>query len=449
MLYMLCIIYLRSHLNKYLSVDTFGNVLCESDERDAGSRFQISIAEDGSGRWALKNESRGYFLGGTPDKLVCTAKTPSASEFWTVHLAARPQVNLRSIGRKRFAHLSESQDEIHVDANIPWGEDTLFTLEFRQEEGGRYALHTCNNKYLNASGKLQTVCNEDCLFSAEYHGGHLALRDKQGQYLSPIGSKAVLKSRSTTVTRDELFSLEDSLPQASFIAGMNLRYVSVKQGVDVTANQDEVGENETFQLEYDWSAHRWALRTTQDRYWSLSTGGGIQATGNRRCADALFELIWHGDGSLSMRANNGRFLATKRSGHLFATSETIEDITKFYFYLINRPILVLKCEQGFVGYRQPGNTKLECNKATYETILVERAQKGLVYLKGHSGKYWRIDGEGISVDADTPVDGFYLELREPTRISIRSQNGKYLGATKNGAFKLLEDGSDSATQWEF
>lgn len=56
------------------------------------------------------------------------------------------QVNLRSVGRKRFAHLSEAQDEIHVDANIPWGEDTLFTLEFRADEGGRYALHTCNNR---------------------------------------------------------------------------------------------------------------------------------------------------------------------------------------------------------------------------------------------------------------------------------------------------------------
>ena len=34
-------------MGKYLSVDSFGNVLCESEERDAGSRFQISIAEDG------------------------------------------------------------------------------------------------------------------------------------------------------------------------------------------------------------------------------------------------------------------------------------------------------------------------------------------------------------------------------------------------------------------
>lgn len=56
-------------------------------------------------------------------------------------------------------------------------------------------------------------------------------RDINGAYLAPIGSKAVLKSRSTTVTRDELFSLEESLPQASFVAALNQRYVSVKQGI--------------------------------------------------------------------------------------------------------------------------------------------------------------------------------------------------------------------------
>lgn len=115
-------IYLRSHLGRYLSVDSFGNVLCESEERDAGSRFQISIAEDGSGRWALRNESRGYFLGGTPDKLTCTAKAPSNGEFWSVHLAARPQVIIKinslnkSICLENLIKIrNENQDT--VDAN--------------------------------------------------------------------------------------------------------------------------------------------------------------------------------------------------------------------------------------------------------------------------------------------------------------------------------------------
>lgn len=90
------VIYLRSHLDKYLAVDSFGNVTCESDERDAGSRFQISVADDGSGRWALRNVVRGYFLGASADKLTCTAKAPGENEFWLVHLAARPQVSFHS-----------------------------------------------------------------------------------------------------------------------------------------------------------------------------------------------------------------------------------------------------------------------------------------------------------------------------------------------------------------
>lgn len=92
-----------------------------------------------------------------------------------------------------------------------------------------------------------------------------------------------------------------------------------------------------------------------------------------------------------------------------------------------------------MGYRTPGNLKLECNKATYETILVERAQKGLVHLKAHSGKYWRIEGESISVDADAPSDGFFLELREPTRICIR------LG--ESHSYFLLSNGQDKSSHY--
>jgi hypothetical protein len=47
-----------------------------------------------------------------------------------------------------------------------------------------------------------------------------------------------------------------------------------------------------------------------------------------------------------------------------------------------RPMLVLKSEQGFVGYKSGSNCKLECNKANYEAIQVERGPLGLVYFKG-------------------------------------------------------------------
>ncbi|XP_046404588.1 protein singed [Ischnura elegans] len=453
---------LKSHLGRYLAVDAFGNVTCECEERgESGARFEVSVASDGSGRWMLRSLTRGYLLAASADKLTCSAgkagAVPLPAELWHVHLAARPQVNIRSIGRKRFAHLSEALDEIHVDANVPWGEDTLFTLEFRDaasgsagNESGRsgYAIHTCNNKYLHREGKLHDSFSKECLFSAEYHGGFLALRDRSGYYLSPIGSKAVLKTRSQSVTKDELFSLEDSLPQASFVAALNSRYVSVKQGVDVTANQDEISDHETFQLEYDSSTKRWYIRTMQDRYWTLETGGGIQAAGDKKSSNALYDLVWQNDGSVAFRANNGKYIATKRSGHLYANADSVEDSAKYYFYLINRPILVLKSEQGFVGYKS-GSARLECNKATYETILVERGEKGIVYFKGHNGKYWHADGEGVSADSAGPDEGFFLELRDPTHICIKSANGDYLAASKNGAFRLGGSDYETATKWEY
>lgn len=38
-------------------------------------------------------------------------------------------MTLKSVGRKRYAHLAENEEEIHVDSNVPWGVRT-FTLVF-------------------------------------------------------------------------------------------------------------------------------------------------------------------------------------------------------------------------------------------------------------------------------------------------------------------------------
>ncbi|ODM93290.1 Protein singed [Orchesella cincta] len=435
---------LKSHLERYLAVDQFGNVTCDATEKDYESYFEISVQNE-TGKWALRNISRGYYLGAAPDKLICTAKAPAESEYWSVHIAARPQVTLKSVGRKRYAHLADNEDEIYVDSNVPWGADTLFTLEFRE---GNYAIHSCNNKYLHRDGKLQDNCDKDCLFSIEYHHGQLALRDFRGLYLAPIGSKAVLKTRSHIATKDELFILEDSLPQAAFIAALNSRYVSVKQGVDVTANQNEISNYETFQLEFDQTTKRWYIRTMQDKYWTLETAGGIQASADKKSSNALFELTWLEDGAVAFRANNGKYVGAKRSGHLYANCDVPDENSKYYFYLINRPILVLKCEQGYVGYKTNACPRLECNKATYETIQVERDDKGIVHFKGQSGKYWAVSGDEVTADADA-AQNFYLELREPTKICIKTAAGQYLSSEKNGIFRVGDTNPDTATKWEF
>lgn len=168
-----------------------------------------------------------------------------------------------------------------------------------------------------------------------------------------------------------------------------------------------------------------------------------------RSSNALFQMEWQTDGSLGFRANNGKFIATKKSGHLYANAEGVEESSKFFFYLINRPILVLKSDQGFVGYKSgSSNNKLECNKANYEAIQVERGPNGLVYFKGQSGSYWRVTNDGITADSDSP-EGFYLELREPSKLCIKYNDGSYLKADKNGSFSTGSRQADTATRWEF
>ena len=55
---------LKSHLGKYLIVDKFGNVTCNSEEKEENTnpKFEMSIMGDKSGRIAFKSMSRGRFL---------------------------------------------------------------------------------------------------------------------------------------------------------------------------------------------------------------------------------------------------------------------------------------------------------------------------------------------------------------------------------------------------
>ena len=40
------------------------------------------------------------------------------------------------------------------------------------------------------------------------------------------------------------------------------------------------------------------------------------------------------------QGNNGKFVGTKKSGHLYVNCEN----TRYFFYLVNRPLLMLKCD---------------------------------------------------------------------------------------------------------
>lgn len=50
-----------------------------------------------------------------------------------------------------------------------------------------------------------------------------------------------------------------------------------KTGVDITANQDEETDNETFQAEYIKQHNKWAFKTIHNKYWTFDlVTSGVQ-----------------------------------------------------------------------------------------------------------------------------------------------------------------------------
>jgi len=84
---------IRSHLGRYLAGDRRGNATCCSEEPTEYERFAVECHPDGSGRWAIRNRSTGFYLGGSDERPICHEKQPSADEWWTPHFAFPPQVN--------------------------------------------------------------------------------------------------------------------------------------------------------------------------------------------------------------------------------------------------------------------------------------------------------------------------------------------------------------------
>ncbi|XP_072299369.1 fascin-2a [Eucyclogobius newberryi] len=435
------VVFLRSHLGRYLGSDKDGKVSCGAEKPDADCRFLIVPQSDG--RWALQSESYQRYFGGSADYLSCFSQVIGEQELWAVHLALHPQASLLSVARKRYAHLSATDGEISVDSNIPWGVDSLITLVYAD---GKYSLKTCDSRFLSNDGKLMKESANSTSFTLELKSGKLAFKDCEGKYLSPVGPTGTLKSgRCSKPGKDELFDLEESHPQVVFQAA-NKRYVSVKQGVSISANQDVETDMETFQMEIDKQNKKAIFRTNGGSYWTLVTHGEIQSTATEIEVNTMFDIEWRGQ-RVALKASNGKYICTKKNGQLSAVSDSVGDNELFLMKLINRPILILRGENGFVCHHKTSNT-LDANRSVYD-IFSLIFNDGAYHIKSANGNYWSVSSNGLVCSDGEKSEDFFLEFVEHGRAAIKCANGKYLRGDQGGT--LMGDGTcvDVMSLWEY
>ncbi|XP_040919416.1 fascin-2a [Toxotes jaculatrix] len=435
------VVFLRSHLGRYLASDKDGKITCGAEKPDTDCRFLIVPQSDG--RWALQSEPYLRYFGGSADYLSCFAQVIGEQELWAVHLALHPQASLLSVARKRYAHLSASDGEISVDSNIPWGVDSLVTLVYQD---GKYSLKTCDSRFLSNDGKLVKENTNTTSFTLELKSGKLAFKDCDGKYLTPVGPTGTLRSgRCSKPGKDELFDLEESHPQVVFQAA-NKRFVSVKQGVSISANQDVETDMETFQMEIDKESKKSMFRTNGGSYWTLVSHGEIQSTATEVEVNTMFDIEWRGQ-RVALKASNGKYVCTKKNGQLSAVSDTVGDDELLLMKLINRPMLILRGETGFVCHHKNSNT-LDANRSVYD-IFSLIFNDGAYNVKSVNGKFWYVSSSGlVCSDGEKPED-FFLEFLEHGRIAIKGSNGKYLRGDQGGT--LMGDGTsvDASSLWEY
>jgi len=444
------IVFLKNHLGKYLSGNNKG--VASGDNADTTDDTEFEIVYQPDGRWAFKSRHNLYFSA-SGETLHCDAKQVTAAEMWSVQLAVHPQLNMRSVSRQNYGRLLG--DQLQFDERIPWGQDALLTLQYMD---GRYAVKSFDNRYLERSGQLVNDPNRDTLFMLQIRRlGNvtgMALKDSAGKFLTTVGTSAVMQSRKETVGKDELFTIEDSHAQAYFLAH-NGKMVSIKQGEDVRANQDELTDTEIFQVEYVPTSKKWRFRTKDNKFWGrMPQTNGIQAVSES--GNILMDLEYFPNGHIAIKADNGCYITSKMNGSLVASQDDAKERELFFLVIMNRPILVLRCEHGFVGFK--GNTgKMECNRSSYDVLHTEHeliddetyGKKSVYYISGDSGNYLAIDKDGGISAEGRQKEPFMFELSGQSRFYIKAPNGNFLKGEQNGLMQPVATSRGGATLWEF
>ena len=76
--------------------------------------------------------------------------------------------------------------------------------------------------------------------------------------------------------------------------------------------------------------------------------------------------------------------------------------------------------------------------------------KFIFCLTGQNGKYLHFHDDGLSADSDTQAgNGFFLELRDPTHMCIKTEQGRYVNSEKNGRISIDSSMMETATRWEY
>jgi len=442
----------RTHLGKYLTVDGDGIFKADGARSDPGSSWLIEAAEDG--RWSFKSEQYGWYAGASNPEMTgrqcfekCLDGIPDHKRF-TVHLAMHPMVTIMNVKRTTFLHMNDEETQLSTDEIIPWGDDAVLTLHFNKDNG-TYSVRSCRGTYLSHTGELAAERDESSGkqdYILEFHGGNVAFKNLFSQkYVTSLGTAGLAKATKSSVTKDELYQLQNSYPQITLRAN-NGKYWSIKQGVEIAASAASAEtDKEIFQIE-PLANGKWTMKAANPER-ALGLGvvdGGVHAANE---GDQEFGIEFIGT-KIAITTASGKYLSQAMNGYIKASADSVGDAESFEFRVVNRPRLVLRGAYGFVSTLPSG--LLDSAFSDGEEYRLESVEgKGVAIVHGKSGKYVRVnDRNGLSVNGDEP-EWFTIELFANSKCALKTAEGKYLQTAQNGGFSATGSEPSTYTLFEY
>jgi len=435
--------YLISPQNRYLETNKNGNVTCEAEEKDEAYLFEVVISDNG--KWAFK-DSFGKYFSGNSERLYTLMSVNLIDEIlWCVHYAGHPQCNLKSVARKQYVHLQD--EELRANEDVPWGKDAVLTLEFCK---GLYGIRSADGDYLNGvTGELNPELTEESKFILSIKENHFAFKSiVNKKFLSVYGHKGKLIATKGNIGKDEVFAMEESRAQCVIVAN-NGKKVSVRQGIDVTANQFmEPGDSELFQLDYHLGRKEKATFISANKKYWVSTDKSVTSSADKIAPNGVFELEWH-DGKVAFKTSNGKYISSSSGGQLTPASDSPTDPQAlFTLTLVNRPIIVIRGEHGYIGEISSSN-KLQSNRGIPNTIHVLHEFDGRYRLKMKSGKFCSLAEDKFIVISENDGEYFTFELYGKNQMLIRASNGNLLTSDHNGTITAKTESVTKNALWGY
>ncbi|EGD74009.1 fascin 2A [Salpingoeca rosetta] len=439
-------VFIRTPHGRYLTAKPDGTWAADAETRGTNEEFEIEVQPDG--RWALKS-AHGYYCGGAGEKIDAFTKEVAEDRLFIVNLAMHPQVCIWNVNRKTYLHLEG--EVINADEPIPWGADATITLTFF-DSTGKYGLQACDGRFLKSDGTLTTVDTDPTIqYTLDMFGGQMAFRASNNMYLTCLGGKGTCRAtKQGPPGKDELFVLEDSHPQIKMTSWQGKK-VSVRSSVEATANQTDTTDAERFQIEIDDSG-KWNIRTNKNTFWYTSEDGTIMTDGaSKNAANSKFTIEWLND-SIALKASSGKFVSVKKNGGLVAKDADIAAESTFVYELINRPLLVLRGQHGFIATTDKSKQLMSTSAKAFTYNMHVKA--GVCHISDPTKDFWNVasDASAVTVDGKQPTK-FFLEFVGLSKIALKhmSEDGSsaYLRSHQNGSVTVDGDKVDASTTFEF